>query len=69
MKRRAFIAALGGAAAWPIVARAHAPAKVARIGYLVTGSLASPDMRLLVDAFRQGLRQLGYTEGQSVVIE
>jgi ABC-type uncharacterized transport system substrate-binding protein len=69
MKRRAFIALLAAAATWPRAARAQQGAKVARIGYLVTGSLASPEGRATVDAFRQGLRERGYVEGQSIVIE
>jgi putative ABC transport system substrate-binding protein len=70
MKRREFILALGGAAvAWPRAARAQQPARVARIGYLVTGSLDSPEYRRIIDAFRQGLGQLGYREGQNIVIE
>jgi len=67
--RRAFITALAAAAAWPRLARAQQGAKVARIGYLMTGSLASPEARAMVDAFRQGLRERGYVEGQSIVIE
>jgi putative tryptophan/tyrosine transport system substrate-binding protein len=65
MRRREFITLLGGAAvAWPIAARAQ-QAKVPRIGYLVTGPLQSP----AVDAFRQGLQERGYVEGQNIVIE
>jgi putative ABC transport system substrate-binding protein len=68
--RREFIATLGGAAvAWPLAARAQQPARVARLGFLVTGSLESPDYRRIIDAFRQGLGQLGYREGQNIVIE
>jgi ABC-type uncharacterized transport system substrate-binding protein len=68
VKRREFISLLSGAAAWPLAARAQQPAKVARIGYLVTGSLESPEARATLNAFRQGLRERGYVEGQSIVI-
>jgi putative tryptophan/tyrosine transport system substrate-binding protein len=54
-----------------MAATAHAqpPANVPRIGYLVTAGLASPETRVLLDAFRQGLRERGYVEGQNIVIE
>jgi putative ABC transport system substrate-binding protein len=48
---------------------AQPAAKVARIGFLVTGSLESPETRVSLDAFRQGLRERGYVEGQNIVIE
>jgi putative ABC transport system substrate-binding protein len=69
MKRREFITLLGGAAAWPIAARAQQPARVARVGYLLSGSLESAEYRRTINAFRQGLGQLGYREGQNIVIE
>jgi putative tryptophan/tyrosine transport system substrate-binding protein len=69
MTRREFITLLGGAAvAWPLAARVQA-AKVARIGYLITGALESPETRINRDAFRQGLDELGYIEGRNIVIE
>ena len=68
MRRREFITLLGGAAALPLAARAQQAPKVARIGYMVTGSLHSADQRPLVDAFRQGLRESGYVEGQNIVV-
>jgi putative ABC transport system substrate-binding protein len=69
LKRREFINLLGCmAAAWPLVARGQQAAKVARIGFMVTGSLESPEQRITVDAFRQGLREHGYIEGQNVTI-
>ncbi len=68
--RRAFIGTVtGGLLAAPLAADAQQPAKVARIGYLVTGSLESPETGVLLDAFRQGLRERGYVEGQNIVIE
>jgi len=68
MRRRQFITLIGGAAAWPLAARAQT-AKVARIGYLVTGALESPETRINRDAFRQGINELGYVEGRNIVIE
>jgi putative ABC transport system substrate-binding protein len=68
MKRREFITLFGGlAAAWPVMARSQS--KTARIGYLVTGSLTSSETQAMLDAFRQGLSQLGYIEGQNIAIE
>jgi putative tryptophan/tyrosine transport system substrate-binding protein len=61
MKRRKFIAALGGAAAWPLVARAQQLAKIPRIGII--------DDSPTWNAFRQGLRDLGYLEGQNIAFE
>jgi ABC-type uncharacterized transport system substrate-binding protein len=66
MRRREVIAFLGGAATWPITGRAQQAAKVARIGYLSTNLASSPHHH---EAFRQGLRDLGYVEGRNVVIE
>jgi putative ABC transport system substrate-binding protein len=65
--RREFIGTLaGGLLAAPLAAQAQQAAKVARIGYLATSLAASPHLH---EAFRQGLRDLGYVEGRNVVIE
>jgi putative ABC transport system substrate-binding protein len=67
MRRRAFIAAIGGAAAWPFVAPAQQSKELYRIGYLSLGSPASEATRF--DAFRARLATLGYVEDKNLVIE
>ena len=64
MRRRAFIAALGGAAAWPVVARGQQPGKTPRIGVLFPGTPASYSTR--ARAFLEGLQEHGYVEGRSL---
>ena len=74
MRRREFMGLIGGAAAtpaflWPFAAQAQQAPKVARIGYLIVGSLESPEARKSLETFREGLYELGYIEGQNIVIE
>jgi putative ABC transport system substrate-binding protein len=69
MRRRAFIAALGGAAAWPLVGRAQQSSKVPRLGWLGTPRLDSPVAKVNREAFLQAMRELGYVEGQNIFIE
>jgi len=67
MRRRAFIQVIAGSAVtWPFAARAQQPAKPV-IGFLRSASLANAGP--LVTAFRQGLKEAGYVEGQNVIIE
>jgi putative ABC transport system substrate-binding protein len=65
-RRRFLLTSLAGALAAPLAARAQQAAKIARIGYLAPNLAVSVH---LPEAFRQGLRDLGYLEGRNVVIE
>jgi putative ABC transport system substrate-binding protein len=67
MRRREFIAGLGGAAAWPVVARAQQPT-IPVIGWL-GGQSADDDYKNITVPFLQGLKEAGYVEGQNVAIE
>ena len=65
MKRREFITLLGGATAWPLVARAQG--RIPRVGFM-GNSTAALEVNL-VNSFREGLRELGYEEGRNIAIE
>jgi putative ABC transport system substrate-binding protein len=68
VRRRKFITLVGAAVAWPLAARAQQPTpRVPRVGWLVTGSLTS--YRFSLAAFRDGLKALGYIEGQNIKID
>jgi putative tryptophan/tyrosine transport system substrate-binding protein len=68
LRRREFITLLGGAAAaWPLTARAQQFPKLPHVGVLLPGTPASFSLR--AKAFLEGLRTLGYVEGQTVAIE
>jgi ABC-type uncharacterized transport system substrate-binding protein len=66
MRRREFISLLGGAAAWPLAARAQQPFKVAQVSILGAGSASG--FANQVEGFRLGLRDLGYIEGTNLAI-
>ena len=66
MRRRKFIALLGGASAWPLAVRAQQPAMPV-IGFL--RSTPEKPFAHIVAAFRQGLQETGFVESQNIVIE
>jgi putative ABC transport system substrate-binding protein len=66
LRRRQFIAALGGASAWPLAARAQQGDRVRRIGVLMSGDENDPAYKRLVSAFTQALAGFGWTEGRNV---
>jgi putative ABC transport system substrate-binding protein len=68
--RRKFLATLGGAAvAWPLAARAQRAERMRRIGVLVAYAENDPEAQARFVAFRQGLRELGWTEGHNLGME
>jgi ABC-type uncharacterized transport system substrate-binding protein len=70
MRRREFILLLGGAgAAWPLAARAQQPERMRRIGVLMGSEQSDSDSQVRLAAFRQVLRQLGWTEGRNIQID
>src|SRR5437764_9763453 len=69
MRRREFITLVGGAAAaWPAGARAQQSERVRRIGVPI-GSVENAEARARVDALRQALRKLGWTDGRNIRID
>jgi putative ABC transport system substrate-binding protein len=66
MRRREFIRLIGGAAAWPLTARAQQPERLRRIGVLMGWSESDPEYRIRADAVVQGLAQLGWVQGRNV---
>jgi putative ABC transport system substrate-binding protein len=68
LKRREFIALLGGAAAWPLAVRAQSD-RVRRIGVLMNVAAADPEGQAQVTAFLQALQQMGWSEGRNVRID
>ena len=68
--RREFITLLGGAAvAWPVAARAQQSERVRRVGVLMNAAATEADPQSYLAAFTQGLRQLGWVEGQNLRID
>jgi putative tryptophan/tyrosine transport system substrate-binding protein len=71
MKRREFIAGLGGAVAfaWPLAARGQQGARIRRVGVLMDGAVTDAERQSWLAAFVRGLRQSGWTEGQNLRID
>src|SRR6266481_9481460 len=70
VKRREFITLLGGAAAaWPLAARAQQRNRVRRIGILMAYPKGDPELTMRLQAFRQELAKLGWTEGVNVQLD
>jgi putative ABC transport system substrate-binding protein len=69
MRRREFIALLGGAAAWPLCARAQQPDRMRRVGILLPAAADDPVWQARVGAFLQGLGQAGWSIGRNLQIE
>ena len=66
MRRREFITLLGGAAAWPLAARAQQGDRVRRIGVLMGGDENDPVRKTRLSALTQALADLGWTDGRNV---
>src|SRR5258708_23302280 len=69
MKRREFIALLGGAAAWPLAARAQQREQMRRIGVLLPAAADDAEFQARLGAFQQGLQQLGWSIGRTLRID
>ena len=67
--RRVFITLLGGAAAWPLAARAQQPERMRRVGVLFPLAADDPESPARVTALAQGLQQLGWTDGRNLRID
>ena len=69
MRRREFINLIGGAAAWPLAARAQQTERMRRIGVLMNRAADDPDGQARLAAFQQVLQQLGWSDGRNVRID
>ena len=69
MRRRTFIAALGSATAWPVVAWAQQSGRMRRIGVLTVVTESDPEARSSITAFARRLRELGWMAGENVRID
>jgi len=69
MKRRTFIAGLGSAASWPVLARAQQGDRVRRIGVLIGFDENDPEVKLRQSAFMQALADLGWNDGRNIRVD
>ena len=69
MRRREFITLIGGAAAWPVAARAQQSDRIRRIGVLLTVASSNPEAQARMTALRHGLEALGWMENRNIQIE
>src|SRR5262249_14414416 len=69
MRRREFISLLGGAATWPLMARAQQSERMRHIGVLMASAADDSESQARMAAFLQGLAQLGWTDGRNVRID
>jgi putative tryptophan/tyrosine transport system substrate-binding protein len=69
VRRRDFITLMGGAAAWPITARAQQGERMRRVGVLIALAADDPQSQRRMTAFVQGLQELGWTDGRNIRIE
>jgi len=69
VRRRQFITLLGGAAVWPLAARAQQPERTRRIGVLIQVAEGDPQARIEVAAFLRGLQELGWSEGRNLRVD
>jgi len=66
LRRRQFLTLLGGAAAWPLAARAQQPDRIRRIAVLAPLAEDDPEMTARLAGFRRGLEKRGWSEGRNV---
>src|ERR1700738_44594 len=69
MRRRTFISLVGGAATWPLTARAQQPERMRRIGMLMGYAENDSEAQAWIAAFREGLQKLGWTEGRNIRVD
>ena len=69
MRRREFIAGLGGAVVWPLVARAQQDERGRRVGVLMNSVATDTEYQSYAAGFVQGLRQLGWIEGKNIRVD